>query len=333
MGMTGVPNFASLFEPGGAGGSSMGGPTNLNFGGGSNQYMSYPSMGGGQSGYAIPQNSMSYNNLNPFLYGNNQGYGQVGQTGYPMPGAPQYQSNAGQGGSIPGGMKTGPTVDPALTGALGGYLQSQIGQGLPGFQGSVQLPSTGQMTSPGQLTAGENPLMQQLQQFFMGQGSGVTGEASGAGGTSNSPLSYVLPMWQSEMSSMNLPIQQQLANLKEQFGSRGALGSSEMANSMQDYLSQTAADQENMLGQLTLSALPQEMGMAGGIQNLDQSAIDRAYSQFQTDLPQNNPLLQEQYGMATSYPPIYQPKGSWLDALLGSSGSIMKGAAALGGHF
>lgn len=332
--MSAIPNFASLFNNqnspyGNSSGTISSGAFQLPNFGGSNQYGSYPSMTLGST----PQSTLMSYNLNPLLYGGSSyagaaPVGPTGSSGYSPGGTetlqPQWGNQAvGGANTIPGGMKTGPTLDPTLTGDYSTYLQSQIGQGLPDFDQSVQLPSTGQYTAPGTLTAPENPLIQQLQNFYMGQGTGVTGTASASGGTSSSPLSYVLPMWQSEVSSMNIPIQEQLANLKEQFGSRGALGSSEMANAMQDYLSQTATGQESLLGQLTMQALPQEQSMAQGVQSLDQSAIQNALQQYEYNLPQNNPLQQEMYGMSTAFPPIYKPSGGVLSGILGGLGSLV----------
>jgi len=322
--MSAIPNFAALFQGNGPGGSgsTLGPVSTFNFGGGSgNQYMSYPTM---------PSPTSNPVQLNPFLYGGVGGapQGPTGSSGFlPQTGvttAAGWNQPIGGANRIPGGMRTGPTIDPALTGNLASYLQSQIGQGLPMFDQSVMLPSTGMMTAPGTLTAPENPLMQQLQQFFMGQGSGVNG-VPGTGG----PLSYVLPMWQSEIGAMNIPIQEQMANLQEAFGSRGSLGSSEMANAMQDYLAQTATGEQSLLGQLTMQALPQEMQMATGIQNLDQSAIQNALQQYTQNLPQNNPLLQEQYGMATTMPQIYKPSGGVLSSLLGSLPGLLGGVGSL----
>jgi hypothetical protein len=170
--------------------------------------------------------------------------------------------------------------------------------------------------------------MQSLQDFYMGQSQGV----SGVPGTSD-PLSYVLPMWQSEVSAMNQPIQQQLANIKEQFGQQGALGSSEMAQALANYGSQTALQEQNLLGQLTMQALPQQQAFGQQLQGLDQQAIQNMYQEFIRTQPQYNPLLSMENQLALSYPPIYGKQGfaaSFGGALGGSLGQgIGQGVSGL----
>jgi hypothetical protein len=173
----------------------------------------------------------------------------------------------------------------------------------------------GQNTSPGQMTAPANPVLQSLQNFYLGRGGG--------------PESYILPMWQSQLAAMEQPIQQQYANIKEQFGQMGALGSSEMAQAMANYGAQTAAQQQALLGQLTLGALPGMQEQAFGQQTLDQQAIQNAYQEWVRQQPEYSPLLQYQYGLGTTFPPIYEKKGGILDSILGSGGGIMSGLSGL----
>ena len=335
MGTFPMPVFAPA-QSGGNPGSDMVSAGSFNYsppGGGQNQWMNYPAL-----------NSPG-NNLNPVLFG-----GSGGSGGYPLPmtaGGAQQTNNipgivppapsqapplssrtnpgdtasAGVGARLPGQAYQGRTIDPQLTEQLASYLMGQLGQGLTPFDLSALLPSTGQATAPGTLTAPENPILQSLQQFY----------TSGTGG----PLPGVLPMWQSELQSMNIPIQQQLANIKEQFGARGALGSTELATALENYGSQTAADQESLLGQLTLQALPGMEQFGGALQNLDQQSINNLYQEFQRTQPQNNPLFQDIFGMGNEFPPIYSnKKGPLAEAFMSSLGQSLGtfGLSAGGGN-
>jgi hypothetical protein len=136
-------------------------------------------------------------------------------------------------------------------------------------------------------------------------------------------------MWQSEVSAMNQPIQQQYADIKEQFGAQGALGSSEMAQAMANYGAQTAASEESLLGQLTLQALPQEQSMAQAVQSLDQESITNLYNEFIRTQPQYNPLIGNIETASTTYPPIYSKQGGVGSALIGSAGGILGGLASI----
>lgn len=317
-----IPNFAVTTGTSGRGFEGYPGM----FGGMSstqNQYMNFPSL---TSDYLRSGVQMSSSGMD--------GMGGGGGSYYPLPMDTQMQYPPGvvppQGSPVspstnpsftnvnPGiGAKgnlgragvTVPTLDPGFTQMMDEYLRSQLGQGVAPFNLSAFLPSTGGFTGPGQLTAPENPILQQLQQFY----------ETGTGG----PLPGVLPMWQSEMKAMQIPIQEQLANIKEQFGSRGALGSSEMAQALETFGAQTAADQEALLGQLTLQALPQEAAFGAGLQNMDQASIDRLVQEFIRTSPQYNPLLQGELGFATTFPPVAGKGPGFMSAFSQALGSSL----------
>lgn len=223
------------------------------------------------------------------------------------------------GGALPGTNRTmvTPTMDPALTNAMLGYIGGNIGKGLPQFDQSVNLPSGGS-TAPGQLSAGMNPILQQLMSFMTGKGGPES-------------LPGVLPMWQSEMAAMQGPIEQNLANIKEQYASQGALGSTEMGTATMDYMAQTSADEMALLTSATQASLPTMLSAGMNVQGIDQSAIDRSYNQFQTDLPQNSPLLPYEMSMAQMSPgSTYAKQPSFLDSLFSGAGSALStiGSAA-----
>jgi hypothetical protein len=322
--MYSIPDFANLGKNGGYGGMPAGG-MQQDFGslGGtsstSNQYMNFPSMTMPSTGGPLDMGTPATPQPSPAV---SAPPGVVPPSQFPLPGDPLQNPNntllAGVGGNLPGGAATGRTIDPQFTSEFAQYLMGMLGKGATPFNLSTTLPSTGQTTAPGQLTAPDNPILQALQQFY----------TTGTGG----PLPGVLPMWQSEMKSMQLPIEQQLANIKEQFGARGALGSTEMATALEQYGSQTAADQESLLGQLTLQALP-GMEQAGvNQQTIDQGSIDRMLQEFIRTQPENSPLLGMESGFATTFSPIYGKTGfgasfgsSFGSALGGGLGSLITG--------
>lgn len=267
--------------------------------GGANQYGSFPSL-------PTPTASPAITNNPPGIVPTS--------TKNPVSTATPGGSSIESWTKLGGGANTAGPLDPQLTAALFSYLQSQIGQGVTPFNLSAALPSGG-TSAPGATTAPMNPLMKSLQDFYMGQGGG--------------PNSFILPMFQSQMDAMKLPIDENLANLKEQFASRGALGSTEMARAMSDYLTQTSLNQQSLLGSETLQALPGMQNEAQATQNLDQSSIQNLLQEFMRTQPQYNPLLSSMFGASTTFPPVYTPQGGIGQALLGSAGGMASGAAKL----
>lgn len=281
-------DFSSL----GGGGSNMG----------QNQHMNFPTMAA--TGGPLDMPTSGGNAGAPGTVPGTPPYTPPGSTGVFDPAA------AGVGARLPGQMYQGRTIDPSFTSALDQWLRSQMGKGATPFDLSAILPSTGDVTKPGTLTAPENPILKSLMEFY----------TKGTGG----PMAGVLPMWTSAMKSMEIPIQKQLANIKEQFGARGALGSSEMAQAMETYGAQTAADQEALLGQMTLQALPgmEQAGMDA--QAIDQGAIDRLLQEFTRTRPEYSPLLGEEFGFGTLFPPMYSnKKGAFGEAFMGSLGTAL----------
>ena len=288
--MYSIPNFA------GSGGSNEmmpGGQFDFGSLGGmsstSNQYMNFPSMtmpstGGPLDAPATPPGVVP-----------SAGSGVGNPPGYINPGFSLNDPLIGGKHKLGGGATTEPTLDPNFTSQLYQWMQSQMGKGATPFDLSALLPSTGQATTPGALTAPDNPILKSLMEFY----------TKGTGG----PMPGVLPMWESAMKSMEIPIQKQLANIKEQFGARGALGSSEMAQAMETYGAQTAADQEKLLGELTLQALPGMESAGMNQQAIDQGSIDRLLQEFIRTRPENSPLLPGMEQMGTTFSPIYGHTG------------------------
>ena len=287
---------------------------------GSNQYGSFPTLQMGTNGMAggnTPGTPSSVQmptavTSNPSAMGKNGA-----RANSPM--APSANSQYYAGG----------TLDPALTQQLFSFLQGQIGQGVPAFNWSSILPSSGGATAPGQLTAPQNQLLQSLMSSFSQPGGAMnkmtqTGDPTAVG-----------PAWEAMKSAEQQNIQQNQAQLREGMNLSGNLAGSPMGTAMSNYEQQTTKDQNANLTQAQmasqesakgrmLTASQMQEGLSKYIQGLDQSSIDRLYQEFQRVSPQNNPLLQQQMQAATTMPQYLQKKsgGSGLQSLLGALGPM-----------
>lgn len=219
-------------------------------------------------------------------------------------------------------------MDPALTSQFFQWLQSQIGQGVPGFNQSTQLPSGGQ-TAPGQLNAPFNPLMQSLMKLFSPGGS--------IGNIAQNGISAI-PAWQATVDAMQKQIGEGAANMREQFGFAGNLDSSAFGNSLGDYFTQSNKDLNSLLANMTfqgvqdqLQAASQSQGFGQFTQGLDQQAIQNQLQEFMRTSPQYNPLLGMLFGASTTFPPVLNPKSGagLLGSLLSSAGPMASGLAQL----
>jgi hypothetical protein len=312
--MYSIPDFAGSGGPGGS--SNMMSTPQVDFGslGGmsstENQWMNYPSMSGGMPSTGGPLD----------MQASPPGIVPPAGGGAPTTGTNQNPGDltaSGIGARLPGNQYQARTIDPSFTSQLDAWLRSMMGKGATPFDLSAIMPSTGQATTPGTLTAPDNPILKSLMEFY----------TKGTGG----PLPGVLPMWQSEMKAMEIPIEQQMANIKEQFGARGALGSSEMASAMETFGAQTARDQEALLGQLTLQALPGMETAGMNQQSLDQKSIDNLVQEFIRTRPEYSPLLGEEFGFGTTFPPTYSnQKGVFGTSFLSGLGSGL--ATDITGH-
>lgn len=248
--------------------------------------------------------------------------------------APNPFMNPWQGSNnLPGGASSaGPTSQnlghgiiatglefPGLSGDFANYLLSQIGQGLKPFNESTPLP-TGGSTQRGQLTAGLNPLLAQLMQFYQ------TGGQKGFNDPGLNVLQNiaqngvdVLPAWQSMLGAEQQNIHQNEAQLREQFAGMGDLAGSPFGTAMSNYAQQTTADQNAMLSQMTLQSIlqgqiPVAQNLASGflqggqdlsgiLQAINQQSIQNRYQEFQRTQPQNNPMMQYLAAFGSMFPP------------------------------
>jgi hypothetical protein len=178
------------------------------------------------------------------------------------------------------GIYTQSTVDPNLTGAFQNFLQSQIGRGTP-----------------------MNPLLQQLMTMFTGGKSNIPG-ADTLSTIANKGID-ALPEWQKMIAAQQQNIGQNQSNLREQFGSMGALAGSPFGTAMSNYEQQTTLDENSLLAQLQQQnilegQIPAAQSLFGGAQNFGQFG--------QSLLPQNNPLNAFMAQQSGSFAPMYDTK-------------------------
>jgi hypothetical protein len=215
--------------------------------------------------------------------------------------------------NLGGGNTAVPTFDPQFTQQFYQWLQSQLGKGATPFDLSAILPSTGQATAPGTLTAPLNPIEQSLSQFYQ----------TGQGG----PMPGVLPMWNAAITAMNGPqgpVAQEEARLKGQFAFGGNLASSPFAQAETQFGEQTVLNEEALLTQATQAALPTMQSFGTELQNLDQSSINNLLQEFIRTRPEYSPLLNMMFGGATASPGTVK-SGSGAGAI----GGILSGAGGL----
>lgn len=249
-----------------------------------------------------------------------------------------------QGGrtKIGGGFSQFGPLDPNLTSQLFGFLTGQVGEGATPFNLSTLLPSGGQ-AGAGEMTAPLNELMSAFQQFYLGQGGdtnipglGTLQDLSETG----LPIDQ-MPAWEAMVAAQGRNIDQQRAQLREQFAFTGNLEASPFGTAMTDFGTQTALDQNALLAQMTTQALEQARGrqfgaagtlaggaegFAGQLQEFDQQAINRMFDEFIRTRPEYAPLLQLLMGGATTFPPIASKKFG-----IGGLGAALQGAGTLAG--
>ena len=233
-----------------------------------------------------------------------------------------------------GQVYVGGTMNPQFTSDFYGWLQSQMGQGVSPFNESSVLASSGQATQPGQLSAPLTQLLQQLQASFGSNASGSMGDMLATG----APVDQT-PAWQAMKTEMGRTIQEQEANLKEQFNVGGGLVGSPYGTAAADYEAQTAKGMNTQLLTAQQQALEAargrqlQAGALGGslgqmLQGLDQSSIDRLYQEFIRTSPQYNPLIGNMQAMASLMPSITGKKD--LMAQVGAGVNAAYGAMKTG---
>ncbi len=285
---------------------------------GGNQWMNFPSLPNQnvQNSGAVPAAnannapSMPSAGGQPGLAPTAPSYG--GPTGGPGYGTPGVRNTSPTAGSANSQYYAGSPLDPALTSQMFGYLQSQIGKGVSAY--------------PGTLTAPNNAVTQQLTQSF--QPGGNMNQMAQTG----DPIDQ-LPQWKAAVQASQQNIQQNEAQLREQMSVGGNLAGTPFGQSMANYLSQTTSTENAQLLQQQAQALESAqgrkltanefMGQFGEyLQGLDQQSIDRMYQEYVRTSPQNNPLINAQYGAATTFPQYLKKNtgGGGVSALVGALG-------------
>lgn len=263
---------------------------------------------------------------------------------YFNPAASAGYQNTGGTQNMGHGIFAQSSMYPQLSDSFAQFLQSMIGQGASPFNLSAPLPSGG-TTNPGQLSAPMNPLMQSLMQLFMGNGQSNVPGANTLANVANNGIS-AMPEWQSMIDAQGQNIQQNQANLREQFSAMGGLAGSPFGTAMSNFQQQTTKDQNALLGYLNQQnilqgQLPAAQFMMSGAgqmgqfaQQQDQQTIDRMYNEFIRTQPEYNPLLQQMYGLSTTFAPtVQQPSGGGIlgGLLPGMMSGLGAGAGAASG--
>src|SRR5271170_223315 len=266
-------------------------------GGSSNQYGSYPS---------LP-------NFNPSSSGNTGAPGTTDNSGFitginPSTGTYNNASPTGSPNlfysSTPGGQNvlgtntyTAPTYDPSFTSSFYQQLSSLLG---------------------GQ--GGSGGLQSQLLSFLGGGPSNIPGSGQlSAIAQTGDPIN-VLPEWQQMIAAQQQNIQQNEANLKKQFAFGGDLQSSPFATGISNYLQQTTADQNSLLGQLSTQASQQAVQNSLTASS-DLTGLAGSESQFIEQLLSSG---------STSSPGVINKASN--SNLLGGIGSILGGLGTAAGE-
>lgn len=255
---------------------------------GSNQYAEYPNVPG-----TVPTAPTS----------TGSGLNTPGPGGYSS--FPYNDYQPGNVNVLSQGERTMPTFNPFLTEQYTNSLSGQVGQGVPAFNLSTLLPSSGQATGAGQLNAPLNDVYAQLQQFLMGGQSNIPGSSQATQmAQTGSPVDQTAA-WQAMIAAENQNTQNNAANLREQFAFGGDLKSSPFGSAMQQFYNQNALNQNAQLTAATTTegdqaanrALQAQQGIQGlagqtgsNLQSIDQNAINTLLQEFNYTLPQNNPM-------------------------------------------
>ena len=248
--------------------------------------------------------------------------------------------NAGSGNA------TVQTLYPGFTNQFYNWLQSQMGQGATPFNLSAVLPSSGQATTPGSLTAPLTDINQMLEQFYKTGTGGPAGTGTMQSMAQTGNPTDVGPAWQAMIDAQQRNIAQQGANLREQFAFGGDLKSSPFGQAATDFYSQTAKDQNAMLAQMQQQAseaaagrkltagedlLTGGTGFGGMLQGLDQQSIQNMLAEFIRTRPEYSPLLGAEGGAATTFPPTISGSVGvgGMGGVASSAGSALSGIADL----
>jgi hypothetical protein len=233
-------------------------------------------------------------------------------------------SAAAPTGTTPGGdpyighgLYENPTYDPGFTGGYYGMLQQLM-------------------------SGGGGNLQQQLLSFLSGGSSTIPGANSLTEMSKTGDPISALPEWQKMIAAQQQNIQQNQANLKEQFGFAGDLQSSPFGTAMSNYEQQTSLSQDALLAQLEQQSMESAMqrkltasqditGMAGA----ETQFLDQLFSQgaFASPGLSKKPSSSVLGGIGSILSSLFGAAGNAgsFGALFGLGGAGAAGAGAAGG--
>jgi hypothetical protein len=261
-------------------------------------------------------------------------------------GSPQYAGNPVENAHGLGhGQYAVPPQDQGLQNTVFNYLQGQTGQGITPYSLSAALPSGG-TSGPGQVASPLDPVSQQLEQLYSsGTSSNPALQALSQMATTGDPVNAT-PEWQAMLAALQQQQQIGAANVSESEAFTGNLPGSAGALAESQYQNQATLNNQSLIAQLTDQSLENAAtrqqtaqntvaaGAASTGQNLysyDQNAIQQLMNEYFQTTPQENPLNQEEFSGATTYPPTFggQSSAGLIGAIGGAAGSILGGAGSL----
>jgi hypothetical protein len=262
-------------------------------------------------------------------------------------GAPSYAGNPVENAHGLGhGQYAVPPQDQGLQNTVFNWLQSQAGQGITPYGLSAALPSGG-TSGPGQVASPLDPVSQQLESLYSsGTSSNPALQALSQMAQTGDPVNAT-PEWQSMLAALQQQQQIGQANVSESLAFTGNLPGSAGALGESQYENQATLNNQSLIAQLTDQSLENaatrkqtaQGTIAGGAQttgqnlySYDQNAIQQLMNEYFQTTPQENPLNQEEFSGATTYPPTFggQSSSGLIGAILGGAGSILGAGGSSG---
>jgi hypothetical protein len=191
-----------------------------------------------------------------------------------------------------------------------------------------------------------DPVSQQLESLYStGSSSNPALQALSQMAQTGDPVSAT-PEWQSMLAALQQQQQIGAANVSESEAFTGNLPGSAGALAESQYQNQATLNNQSLIAQLTDSSLENAASRAQTAQGLvesgaqttgqnlysyDQNAISTLMNEYFQTTPQANPLNQEEFSGATTYPPTFggQSSAGLIGAIGGAAGSILGGAGSL----
>jgi hypothetical protein len=185
-----------------------------------------------------------------------------------------------------------------------------------------------------------------LEQFYKTGTGGPAGTGTLESMSQTGNPTDVGPAWDAMVAAQQKNIGENAANLREQFAFGGDLKSSPFGQAATDFYSQTAKDQNALLAQMQQQASEAAAGrqlsaagdltsgatgFGGMLQGLDQQSIQNMLAEFIRTRPEYSPLLGQEGGAATTFPPTISGSVGvgGMGGALSSAGTALSGIADL----